>query len=164
MLNPCPHLDQKVRAAGEDPGIGATDPIFDSWHTYFNPIEWSTAPDYAPEPIDAPSRNAIDWNDDVGEATERIGAAVQRVDGGHGVLLLTDMFGGTPTNLALALHEIDQFEIVTGVNLPMLIKFANVRDALGLHELAARIADQGRQSIHAATTLLGNSDGQGSNP
>ena len=62
------------------------------------------------------------------EATRRIREARERVDtGGRGVLLLTDMFGGTPTNLALSLLEPGKLEIVTGVNLPMLIKFSNLR-------------------------------------
>jgi PTS system mannose-specific IIA component len=70
------------------------------------------------------------------------------------VLVLTDMFGGTPTNLALSLHERGKIEIVTGVNLPMLIKFTNLRKELDLHETAGQIAEQGRQAIHVASHLL----------
>jgi PTS system mannose-specific IIA component len=97
---------------------------------------------------------SIDWNDEVDEATERIGAAVRRVDGGHGVLLLTDMFGGTPTNLALSLLEPGKLEIITGVNLAMLIKFANQGSDGDLDSAASSIARQGRESIQIASPML----------
>jgi PTS system mannose-specific IIA component len=97
---------------------------------------------------------SIGWHDDTAEATRRIKEAVDRVDDGQGVLLLTDMFGGTPTNLALALHDAGRIEVVTGVNLPMVIKFANLRESLPLEEVATAIAEQGRQAIHVATHVL----------
>ena len=97
---------------------------------------------------------SIDWNDDVGDATRRIEEARERVDGGQGVLLLTDMFGGTPTNLALSMLEPGKLEIVTGVNLPMLIKFANLDPKLHLPEAAMEIADEAREAIHVASRLL----------
>jgi PTS system mannose-specific IIA component len=97
---------------------------------------------------------SIDWNDDVDEATRRIGEARQRVDTGQGVLLLTDMFGGTPTNLALSLLEPGKLEIVTGVNLPMLIKFANLRGERSLLEIADAIAEEARQAVQVASRLL----------
>lgn len=101
---------------------------------------------------------SIGWHDDTAEATKRIKAAAARVDDGHGVLLLTDMFGGTPTNLALALHDEGKIEVVTGVNLPMVIKFVNLRESLSLEEVAAAIAEQGRQAIQVATHLLETSE------
>ena len=70
------------------------------------------------------------------------------------MLVLTDMFGGTPTNLALALHDEGKIEVVTGVNLPMVVKFASLRQALSLQEMAAAIAEQGRQAIQVATHVL----------
>ncbi len=97
---------------------------------------------------------SIDWNDDVDEATRRIEEARERVDGGQGVLLLTDMFGGTPTNLALSMLEPGKLEIVTGVNLPMLIKFANLNEKLSLPDAAMEIADEAREAIHVASQLL----------
>ena len=97
---------------------------------------------------------SIDWNDDVDESTKRIQAAIERVDRGKGVLIVTDMFGGTPTNLALSLHDPERVEIVTGANLPMLIKFANLRDELELGQAASAIANQGRESIQVASELL----------
>ena len=65
---------------------------------------------------------SIGWNDDVNEARERIRSAIKKIDFGHGVLILTDMFGGTPTNISLTFLEKGRTEIITGVNLPMIIK------------------------------------------
>jgi PTS system mannose-specific IIA component len=97
---------------------------------------------------------SIGWDDEVDKTTRRISEALRRVDSGQGVLVLTDMFGGTPTNLALSLHEAGKVEIVTGVNLPMLIKFANLREQLDLKAAARRIAEQGREAIHVASHFL----------
>lgn len=97
---------------------------------------------------------SIDWNDDVQEATQRIERACRELDQGRGVLLLTDMFGGTPTNLALSLHEPGRLEIVTGVNLPMLIKWANLREEQTLEQTAATIAEEARATIRVASHLL----------
>ena len=96
---------------------------------------------------------SIDWNNDVDEATRRIEEARERVDGGQGVLLLTDMFGGTPTNLALSMLEPGKLEIVTGVNLPMLIKFASLHEELSLPDAARETADEAREAIHVASQL-----------
>ena len=101
---------------------------------------------------------SIDWNDDVDEATRRISEALRRVDAGQGVLVLTDMFGGTPTNLALSLLEPGRVEIVTGVNLSMLIKFTNLREELSLLETADAIAHQARETIQVASRLLERGD------
>ncbi len=98
---------------------------------------------------------------------EMIEEAIRKLDSDDGVLILTDMFGGTPTNLALSLMEPGRIEIVTGVNLPMLIKFTNLRSRLELHESAARIAEQGRSSIHVATEILESrieEDGENGDP
>ena len=105
-------------------------------------------------PVEALEAVSIGWDDDVEESSRRIQAAVRRVDCGQGVLLLTDMFGGMPTNLALSLHDPGSVEIVTGVNLPMLIKFANLREQLQLQEAADRIARQGREAIQVAAHYL----------
>lgn len=105
-------------------------------------------------PLDALEAVSIGWDDDVSEARQRIHEAVQRVGHGDGVLILTDMFGGTPTNIALSLLEPGKVEVITGVNLPMLIKFTNLRDELAFTETARRIAEQGRRAIHVASDLL----------
>jgi len=97
---------------------------------------------------------SIGWHDDADEAGLRIAEAIRRVDRGQGVLVLTDMFGGTPTNLALTLLEAGRIEIVTGVNLPMVIKFCNLREELDLPDAAAKLAEEGRQAIHVASQIL----------
>jgi PTS system mannose-specific IIA component len=104
--------------------------------------------------VDAFEAVTIGWHDKVEKSSKRIEEAIQRVDRGRGVLVLTDMFGGTPTNLALTLHEKDRIEIVTGVNLPMLIKFTSLRENLDLQEAAAKVADRGREAIQVASQLL----------
>jgi PTS system mannose-specific IIA component len=78
--------------------------------------------------------------------------------------LLTDMFGGTPTNLALSMLEPGKLEIVTGVNLAMLIKFTNLRESLSPREIAVRIASEGRRSIQVASEILGARDEGGEDP
>src|SRR5581483_10699220 len=69
---------------------------------------------------------SIGWHDDVEVAREAIAVAIAKVDQGAGVLVLTDMFGGTPSNLGLSMLEAGRIEVLTGVNLPMLIKLAKV--------------------------------------
>jgi PTS system mannose-specific IIA component len=109
-------------------------------------------------PVDGLEAVSIAWNVEVADARRAIEAAARQVDRGAGVLILTDLFGGTPTNLGVSLYEAGRVEIVTGVNLPMLVKFANLRDDLDLHEVARRIAAQGRDSIQVASSFLGPSD------
>ena len=83
---------------------------------------------------------SIGWHDDVDVAREEIERAIQRVDAGNGVLVLTDMFGGTPTNIAASFLGQVPVEIVTGVNLPMVIKVATQEKDEPLMELARRVA------------------------
>jgi len=88
------------------------------------------------------------------DARKRLSEAIQRVDGGQGVLVLTDMFGGTPANLALTFLE-DRIEVVTGVNLPMILKLATGRaDNLALRPLAELITGYGQKNITLASELL----------
>lgn len=105
-------------------------------------------------PVDSMEAVSIGWSVDVEEARRTIREAVERVGGGGSVLVLTDMFGGTPSNIALSLLEPGRIEVVTGVNLPMLIKCANLRGEAPLVEVSRRIAEQGRQSIQVASELL----------
>lgn len=104
--------------------------------------------------VDALEAVSIGWDVDMDQATQRIQEAVARVERKGGVLVLTDMFGGTPSNLALSLLEPGRIEVVTGVNLPMLIKCVNLRGEAELAEVARRVAEQGRQSIQVASDLL----------
>ncbi|MEO6223659.1 MAG: PTS sugar transporter subunit IIA [Vicinamibacterales bacterium] len=97
---------------------------------------------------------SIGWHDDVPVATGAMARAIERVDAGAGVLLLTDMFGGTSSNLAMTFLEAGRVEVVTGVNLPMLIKLARAAadgDALAA---ARAIAQDGREAIRVASDLL----------
>ncbi|HJQ24291.1 MAG TPA: PTS sugar transporter subunit IIA [Blastocatellia bacterium] len=97
---------------------------------------------------------SIGWHDDVDVARQEIERAIQRVDAGSGVLLLTDMFGGTPTNIAASFLGQSPVEIVTGVNLPMVIKMATQQQDEPLAEIARRVRDEGQQQIHLTSDIL----------
>jgi len=97
---------------------------------------------------------SIGWHDDVGMATAMIEKALERVKRPDGVLILTDMFGGTPTNIASTFLGQDKVEVVTGVNLPMLIKFAQIGEGQTLAAAAKAIREQGQSSIYIASQLL----------
>ena len=97
---------------------------------------------------------SIGWDDEVSDARRRIVEGIRKLDQGDGVLLLTDMFGGTPTNVAVSLLGEEKVAILTGVNLPMIIKFTNLRGDSGPEECARILAEKGRRSIHVASTVL----------
>jgi PTS system mannose-specific IIA component len=80
--------------------------------------------------------------------------AIERVRGDSGVLLLTDMFGGTPSNLGMTFLEADRIEVITGVNLPMLIKLAGLRTSSDLLAVAKEMRDHGRNAIWVASDFL----------
>lgn len=105
-------------------------------------------------PISHIAAVSIGWHDDVDAAREEVQRAITRVSQGVGVLLLTDMFGGTPTNIASMFLEEGSVEVVTGVNLPMVIKLASFSTEEPLDELARKICEQGRQGIYSAGGLL----------
>lgn len=97
----------------------------------------------------------LPWEVDTDAATADLRDRLKSMDSGAGVLVLTDMFGGTATNLALPFLEPDRIEIVTGVNLPMMIKLGSLRDRdVPLHELASRLAEAGQKSIRLASEFL----------
>ena len=97
---------------------------------------------------------SIGWHDDVEAAKNEIRRAVERVSEGGGVLMMTDMFGGTPTNIASMFLQQGEVEVVTGVNLPMVIKLAGPQPGVPLEEVARLVRDQGRQGIYLAGELL----------
>jgi mannose PTS system EIIA component len=97
---------------------------------------------------------SIGWHDEVSIAREEIARAIAKVDAGGGVLLLTDMFGGTPANLGLSFLDAGRIEVVTGVNLPMLIKLAKAPGESDVLELARRLCEHGRTAIRVASDLL----------
>ncbi len=97
----------------------------------------------------------IGWHDNIDAAREQISKAIERVNKGAGVLVLTDMFGGTPTNLACTfLGNTQQIEVVTGVNLPMIIKLADQQPDETLTVIARRVRDQGQKNIYLASEVL----------
>src|SRR3954470_22966841 len=97
---------------------------------------------------------SIGWHDDVNDAREEIAQAIERVRGGNGVLMLTDMFGGTPSNLGMTFLATDKLEVITGVNLPMLIKLAGLRSSSDLLGVAREMRDHGRSAIWVASDFL----------
>src|SRR5713101_7415509 len=105
-------------------------------------------------PISFITAVSIGWHDDVDAARDEVQRAMTRVSQGAGVLLLTDMFGGTPTNIASMFLEEGRVEVVTGVNLPVVIKLAGQSGRESLSEIARRVCELGRQGIYLAGDLL----------
>lgn len=98
---------------------------------------------------------SIGWHEDVNDARGDIEQAMERVRlDTTGILILTDMFGGTPSNLGMTFLEKDRVEVITGVNLPMLIKLASLRDEHDLLAVAREMRDDGRNAIWVASDLL----------
>ena len=102
---------------------------------------------------------SIGWHEDVQDARQEIAAALESVAGTEGVLIVTDMFGGTPANLGITFLESGKVEVVTGVNLPMLIKLASVAGTSSLLDAARQIREHGRNAIWVASDLLGGGTG-----
>ncbi len=97
---------------------------------------------------------SIGPEDDIERRRGDIIEAVSAVDSGSGVVLLTDMFGGTPSNLAISVMNGAHVEVVAGINLPMLIKLASVRDAASLEQAVIQAQDAGRKYIYVASRVL----------
>jgi PTS system mannose-specific IIA component len=97
---------------------------------------------------------AIAPEDDIESRRQEIIDAVHRVDSGEGVAILTDMFGGTPSNLAISVMNAPNVEVVAGINLPMLVKLASVRDEKPLAEAVACAQEAGRKYINIASHVL----------
>ena len=98
---------------------------------------------------------SLPWDVDSDEASNSLKKQLRDLDQGEGILVLTDMFGGTATNLALPFLEPDKVEIVTGVNLPMLVKLGSLHGrSLSLEELAAGLTAAGQKSIRVASQFL----------
>jgi PTS system mannose-specific IIA component len=102
---------------------------------------------------------SIGWHDDVDTARTMIEKTIRRVDRGSGVLILTDMFGGTPTNIASTFLDDGAIEIVTGVNLPMLIKLTQLTAETDLVSAARSVRENGQSNIHIASELLSPKSG-----
>ncbi len=97
---------------------------------------------------------SIDTRKGVEELRKEIAEAIRSVDQGAGVLILTDMFGGTPSNMSLAFLQEGEVEVLTGLNLPMLIKLSNCREGRSLKDLAKLIKEAGQRNINLASEIL----------
>ncbi len=98
---------------------------------------------------------SIGPEDDMEQRRQDIIDAVKAVDSGRGVVVLTDMFGGTPSNLAISVMNGGRIEVIAGINLPMLIKLASVRDTSHLEQAVAQAQEAGRKYIYIASRVLG---------
>lgn len=97
---------------------------------------------------------SIGWYDDVEESKKKINKSLKNVDQKNGAIIFTDMFGGTASNLSFSFLKNDQVEIITGVNLPMLIKFVSLQRSNNLKEVVKKVVEQGKKNIHIASVLL----------
>jgi mannose PTS system EIIA component len=93
-------------------------------------------------------------DEEVDKIKKRLTDALKGADAGEGAIILTDMFGGTPSNISLSFLEEGKIEVVTGTNLPMLIKLVTYRQGRSLQELAGFIANYGKKNIYLATDVL----------
>ena len=98
------------------------------------------------------------------EARQIISETMKQVDQGDGVLMLTDLFGGSPSNLAFSFLNKEKVEVITGINLPMILTFWNKRESMGLRELAKNVQLSGRRSIVRAKDLLDTKGDAGGKP
>ncbi|MGC6475248.1 MAG: PTS sugar transporter subunit IIA [Parvibaculales bacterium] len=101
-------------------------------------------------------------DDDMEKRRADITEAANRADSGQGVILLTDMFGGTPSNLAISLLDQGKVEVIAGINLPMLIKLAGVREKLSMEDCVATASDAARKYISVASQVLNKKEGNAS--
>ncbi len=97
---------------------------------------------------------SIDPKEGFEEIRAKIISAIRKVDDGQGILILTDMYGGTPSNISLSFLEEKKIEVITGVNLPMLLKLATYQDDRDLESLAVFITDYGQRNINLASEVL----------
>ena len=94
-------------------------------------------------------------NDDMERRRSEIAAAIRKVDSGEGAIILTDLFGGTPSNLAISLMQAGKVEVIAGINLPMLIRLAKARRCMGVQDATSAARDAGRNYITIASEYLG---------
>src|ERR687894_2915585 len=113
------------------------------------PREHVVGPQERIEPI------CIGAEDDMEARREDIAKAIAKVDDGGGVIILTDLFGGTPSNLAISLMKTDKIEVIAGVNLPMLIRLEGARKTMDVKAAVAAAREAGRKYISVASEILG---------
>jgi len=97
---------------------------------------------------------SVDQTKGVEDLQKEISAAIKKLDQGKGVLILTDLFGGTPSNISLSFLKEGKVEVITGVNLPMLLKLPDIREGMSLKEFALYIKEYGIKNISLASEIL----------
>ncbi|MGF1550043.1 MAG: PTS sugar transporter subunit IIA [Sphingomonadaceae bacterium] len=117
--------------------------------------EFVTAMEHVVGPQEAVEAICIGPDDDMEGRRKDIAEAIARADRGKGVIILTDLFGGTPSNLAISLMKSDDVEVIAGVNLPMLIRLESARRRMGVQEAVAAAREAGRKYISVASEILG---------
>ncbi len=117
-------------------------------------VEFRSALEHVVGPQTRLETISIGPDDDMAQRRNEILVAVRNVDGGHGVILLTDMFGGTPSNLAISVMEEAKVEVIAGINLPILVKLASIRGEMPLAQAVALARDAGRKYIKVASQEL----------
>jgi mannose PTS system EIIA component len=117
--------------------------------------QFVTAMEHVVGPQEAVAAICIEPDDDMETRRKDIAAAIVAVDQGAGVIILTDLFGGTPSNLAISLLETGRVEVIAGINLPMLIRLESARQKLSIVQAVAAARDAGRKYITVASDVLG---------
>jgi PTS system mannose-specific IIA component len=117
--------------------------------------EFITAMEHVVGPQEAIEAVCIDADDDMEARRRDIADAIATVESGDGVIILTDLFGGTPSNLAISLMKSENVEVIAGVNLPMLIRLEGARKAMGVRAAVAAAREAGRKYISVASEILG---------
>jgi len=105
-------------------------------------------------PISDISHVSVDQTKDVEDIKKEIGNAIKKLDKGKGVLVLTDLFGGTPSNISLSFMKEEKVEVLSGVNLPMLLKLSEIKENVSLREFACFIKEYGQKNISLASEIL----------
>lgn len=117
--------------------------------------EFITAMEHVVGPQEQVRGICIGPDDDMEARRDDIAAAIAEVDDGGGVIILTDLFGGTPSNLAISLMKSERIEVIAGINLPMLIRLEGARKVLGVRAAVAAAREAGRKYISVASEVLG---------
>lgn len=118
-------------------------------------VEFITAMEHVVGPQSAIEAICIGPEDDMEARRSDIAAAIAKVDSGNGVIVLTDLFGGTPSNLAISLMDVGRVEVIAGINLPMLIRLESARRRMKVAEAVAAAREAGRKYISVASEVLG---------
>lgn len=118
-------------------------------------VEFVTAMEHVVGPQRGVATICIGPDDDMELRRADIAAAIATVDGGRGVIILTDLFGGTPSNLAISLMETGRIEVIAGINLPMLIRLEGARRTMNVVDAVAAAREAGRKYISVASEVLG---------